>query len=108
MPSCRPSLKFNTLKDFTPEGLAQQVPELQQLLQLREALTALKGPLGNIPTFRRKIQALLQDDSAREQLMGELGLGAATAPEPVAEAAPAEDTSAEDSGEDNNDDSNQG
>ena len=69
------SLNFKTLKDFTPEGIAEQVPELRQLMQLRSALTALKGPLGNIPKFRKKIQGLLGDDAARERLMGELGMG---------------------------------
>lgn len=69
------SLKFETLKDFTPQGLAQQVPELRKLLQLRAALTALKGPLGNIPAFRRKLEGLLGDDAQRKQLMDELGLG---------------------------------
>lgn len=69
------SLKFKTLKDFTPEGIAEQVPELRQLMQLRNALTALKGPLGNLPQFRKKIQGLLGDDGARERLMKELGMG---------------------------------
>ena len=69
------SLKFKNLKDFTPEGIAEQVPELRQLMQLRKALTALKGPLGNIPKFRKKIQGLLGDDAARERLMSELGMG---------------------------------
>ena len=69
------SLRFDSLKDFTPEGIAEQVPELRQLMQLRSALTALKGTLGNIPKFRKKIQGLLGDDAARERLMGELGMG---------------------------------
>ena len=69
------NLQFNSLKDFTPEGVAEQVPELRQLMQLRSALTALKGPLGNIPKFRKKIQGLLGDDAARERLMSELGMG---------------------------------
>ena len=42
---------------------------------LRETLTALKGPLGNTPAFRRKIQDLLADNAKRDQLMKELGLG---------------------------------
>lgn len=68
------SLKFDTLKDFGPERIAEQVPELRQLLQLRGALTALKGPLGNIPAFRKKLQGLLGDDEARKRLMEELGI----------------------------------
>jgi type VI secretion system protein ImpB len=68
-------LKFKSLKDFTPEGIAEQVPELRQLMQLRSALTALKGPLGNLPKFRKRIQELLGDDAAREKLMRELGMG---------------------------------
>ncbi len=67
-------LAFKGLNDFTPEGVVNQVPELKKLLELRQALTALKGPLGNIPAFRKKIQSLLGDDKARQQLMQELGL----------------------------------
>lgn len=68
------SLKFRKLEDFSPEGVVNQVPELKQLLELRSALTALKGPLGNIPAFRKKIEALLGDDEKRKKLMKELGL----------------------------------
>jgi type VI secretion system protein ImpB len=67
-------LKFSSLKDFGPEGIVSQVPELQKLLALRTALTALKGPLGNIPAFRKKIQALLGNADGRQKLMQELGL----------------------------------
>jgi type VI secretion system protein ImpB len=67
-------LAFKNLSDFAPEAVAQQVPELRRLLELRSALTALKGPLGNVPAFKKKIQALLKDDDARAKLMGELGV----------------------------------
>ncbi len=67
-------LQFKRLDDFGPEGIVNQVPELRKLLELRTALTALKGPLGNIPAFRKKIQAMLGDDASRQQLMKELGL----------------------------------
>lgn len=69
------SMKFNSLKDFTPEGIAQQVPELRKLTELRTAFTALKGPLGNVPAFRKRIQSLLGDDAQRQKLMKELGIG---------------------------------
>jgi type VI secretion system protein ImpB len=68
------NLQFKKLEDFGPEGIVNQVPELKKLLDLRKALTALKGPLGNIPAFRKKIQAMLGDDAARAALMKELGL----------------------------------
>jgi type VI secretion system protein ImpB len=69
------TLKFSSLADFGPEGLVNQVPELRKLLELRSALSALKGPLGNIPAFKKKIQGLLGNAEARQKLMGELGVG---------------------------------
>ncbi len=67
-------LKFNSLKDFDPDQIVQKVPELKSLMELREALTALKGPLGNVPEFRKKVQELVSDEGARERLLKELGL----------------------------------
>ena len=69
------NLKVDNLKGFSPEAVAEQVPELKKLLDLRNALTALKGPLGNIPAFRKKIQSIVGDDAAREKILKELGGG---------------------------------
>lgn len=68
-------LKFENMKDFGPEAVVKQVPELSKLLALRNALLALKGPLGNVPGFRKKIMDIMGDDAAREKLLKELGLG---------------------------------
>jgi len=68
------NLKFESLKDFSPGGVAKQVPELAKLLELREALSALKSPLGNRRDFRKQIEDVLKDDGARAKLMAELGL----------------------------------
>ena len=62
------TLRFRSLDDFGPEGIAEQVPEMRALLELRHALVALKGPLGNLPQFRRKIQGILADNVRRGEL----------------------------------------
>lgn len=66
------SLEFRELGDFGPESIVAQCPELQKLMQLREALTALKGPMGNIPQFRRRLREIVTDQDSRQALLGEL------------------------------------
>jgi len=66
------SLKFESLKDFAPAGIAKQIPELQDLLAMREALVAVRGPLGGFPKFRRAVEAILKDPEKVARLMAEL------------------------------------
>jgi type VI secretion system protein ImpB len=68
------SLKFDSLRDFEPDAIVENVPELKEIIELRNALKALKGPLGNVPDFRKKLQALIEDDDTRAKLLGELGI----------------------------------
>ncbi|EPN26875.1 hypothetical protein A245_47415, partial [Pseudomonas syringae pv. actinidiae ICMP 19096] len=67
-------LRVNSMKDFNPASLVEQVPELKKLMELRDALVALKGPLGNAPAFRKAIEGVLADDESRGRVLGELGL----------------------------------
>lgn len=66
------SLKFEELQDFAPDSIISQVPELKKMADLREALTALKGPLGNMPAFRNALSELVGDEERRESLLSEL------------------------------------
>ena len=67
-------LKFQTLKDFEPDAIVKNVPELAKMMELREALKALKGPLSNVPDFRKKLQELVGDEETRTKVLQELGL----------------------------------
>jgi type VI secretion system protein ImpB len=71
-PEMAVKLDFEDIKDFSPDKIVRQVPELNRVLQLREALVTLKGPLGNMPAFRKRIQGLLDDEASRKKLLDEI------------------------------------
>ncbi|HCJ6373905.1 type VI secretion system contractile sheath small subunit [Citrobacter sp. RHBSTW-00671] len=68
------NLNFESLHDFEPDSLVEQIPELKKLIELRDALKALKGPLGNLPEFRKQLQSLVKDEETRQRLVSELGI----------------------------------
>jgi type VI secretion system protein ImpB len=68
------NLDFKSMKDFEPDAVIGKIPELKKLQELRDALKALKGPLGNVPDFRKRIQELVQDEGTRARLLKELGI----------------------------------
>jgi type VI secretion system protein ImpB len=66
------NLKFQSIKDFSPECIVENVEELKKLMELRQSLIALKGPLGNMPAFRKAIEGAIADKDEREKLLKEL------------------------------------
>ena len=65
-------LTIEGMKDFSPENIVENVDELKKLMQLRQSLIALKGPLGNVPAFRKAIENAIADKDERDKLLQEL------------------------------------
>ena len=68
------TINFSSMKDFSPEQIVEQVDELKKLQELRESLMSLKGPLGNIPAFRKAIAGAIENPEEAAKLLAELGL----------------------------------
>lgn len=68
------NLNLNSMKDFSPENIVENVDEIKKLMELRQSLVALKGPLGNIPAFRKAIENTISDSQEREKLLNELNI----------------------------------
>ncbi len=92
------SLKFGTLKDFRPEAVARQVPQLRNLLELRDAMKALRPKMGD-KNAQKKLMDAIKDPAVRDQILamitaaegGQAAGGAAPAAEtPAAEEPPAQ------------------
>ena len=77
------SLRFGTLKDFRPESVARQVPQLKKLLELRDAMKALRPKMGD-KAAQKELLGAIKDPQVRDQILKMIAT-----PEPTAEAAPA-------------------
>ena len=84
------SLKFGTLKDFRPESVARQVPQLKSLLELREAMKALRPKMGD-KAAQKELLGAIKDPAAREQILAMIQKSEAPAAE-KAPTAPAEES----------------
>ncbi|MFI8375361.1 type VI secretion system contractile sheath small subunit [Pseudomonas helleri] len=71
-------LKFQNMKDFEPEQVARQIPQLRALLAMRNLLRDLKSNLLDNATFRNELERILKDDALSDELRAEL---AALAPQ---------------------------
>jgi len=67
-------INFSSMKDFTPVNIVEQVDELKKLKELRESLMSLKGPLGNIPAFRKAIASAIENPEEAAKILAELGI----------------------------------
>lgn len=65
-------LNIKRMKDFSPDSICQNVPVLKKLLELRSSINALKGPIGNVPKFRRALEDLIHDADKRDRVTAAL------------------------------------
>ncbi|WP_049615639.1 type VI secretion system contractile sheath small subunit, partial [Yersinia pekkanenii] len=66
------ALTFREMKDFEPESVARQIPQLRALLAMRNLLRDLKSNLLDNATFRRELENILKDDALSDELRAEL------------------------------------
>jgi type VI secretion system protein ImpB len=66
-------LKFESLDDFSPDRVAQQVEPLKKLLELRQQLADLRGSLQGNDKLEEILQSALNDADKMAKLKGEIG-----------------------------------
>ncbi|KMZ11755.1 putative protein ImpB [Candidatus Burkholderia humilis] len=76
------NLSFRSMKDFEPEQVARQIPELQALLAVRNLLRDFKFNLLDNSTFRREFEKILKNKELSDKLRGELSQIATAATQP--------------------------
>ncbi|WP_172731206.1 type VI secretion system contractile sheath small subunit [Pluralibacter gergoviae] len=65
-------LTFRNMKDFTPEQVARQIPQLKAMLAMRNLLRDLKANLLDNQTFRKELEKILLDPALSAELRNEL------------------------------------
>lgn len=66
------SLTFREMKDFNPEQVARQIPQLKAMLAMRNLLRDLKANLLDNVTFRKELETILKNPALSDELRGEL------------------------------------
>lgn len=66
------SLSFREMKDFEPEQIARQIPQLKAMLAMRNLLRDLKANLLDNATFRKELEKILLDPTLSAELRSEL------------------------------------
>ncbi len=65
-------LTFRQMKDFEPEHVARQIPQLKAMLAMRNLLRDLKSNLLDNATFRKELETILKDPALSDGLRAEL------------------------------------
>jgi type VI secretion system protein ImpB len=71
-PGASVALNFKSMKDFEPENVAAQIPQLQRLIAMRNLLRDLKSNLVDNSAFRIELERIVKDASLSESLIAEV------------------------------------
>lgn len=66
------TLTFRSMKDFTPEQVSRQIPQLKAMLSMRNLLRDLKANLLDNQAFRKELEKILLDPALSAELRAEL------------------------------------
>ena len=66
------TLTFRDMKDFEPEQVARQIPQLKAMLAMRNLLRDLKSNLLDNATFRKELEKILKDPALSQELRDEM------------------------------------
>ena len=66
------TLDFSSMRDFHPEQVVRQIPELAALLAMRNLLRDLKSNLLDNAAFRRELEKIMKDEQLSRNLRAEL------------------------------------
>ena len=67
-------LKFNSLEDFEPARVAEQVPALKALLETRNKLRDLMSKVDRSEQLESLLEQILKNETELKALSGELGI----------------------------------
>jgi len=68
------SLNIDSMADLSPDSIVNSVDELKKIIELRDALKAMRGPIGNVPKLRQEIQLMVSDEGSRAEIIEGLGI----------------------------------
>ncbi|MEB7936224.1 type VI secretion system contractile sheath small subunit [Escherichia whittamii] len=66
------NLTFRSIKDFSPEQVSRQIPQLKAMLSMRNLLRDLKANLLDNQAFRKELENILLDPALSAELRAEL------------------------------------
>jgi type VI secretion system protein ImpB len=66
------ALNVESMRDFHPEQVARQIPQLARMIGARNLLQDLRNRVISTSEFRKGLEKIVRDPAALDQLIGEL------------------------------------